>query len=197
MNLDYQQLMNVFNRKGYSFFDSNGYNINIFGIRSNDSLVDEFNDWIGIAFKDVIGNAQIITFKATTDPGYYWLKKKNGNINGTAILCPGQYRKCWQLGTHKGYEALQQSAFAKFKVWRDSDSDGVLDKTGRIYNDVSGLNCHTTSFLRDVNRVGQYSAGCQVIQDDLDFMIFLSIVKKSASLYGDYFSYTLLEENDF
>lgn len=196
MQLNYDQLKQVFEAKGYSFFNTDSYNVNVFGIRANAQLADEFNDRIGIAFKDDFGTKHLVSYKATTDPGYFWLKNQLGNINGTAILRPGQYRKSWQLGTHRGYEALQQSSYAKFKVWRDNNANGILDESGRVYEDVKGLNCHTTSFIRDIDRVGKYSAGCQVIQDDLDFMIFLSIIKKSANIYGNYFTYTLLREND-
>ncbi len=196
MQINYDHLKHVFEQKGYAFFERGSYNLNLFGIRGSSSLANEFNDWLGLAFKDAFGNKQTICFKASTNPGYYWLKKEMGNSKGTAILIPGQYRQCWKLGSHRGYEALQQSDKAGFKVWRDNNANGVLDESGQVHKDVSGLNCHTTSFTRDVDKVGKYSAGCQVIQDDLDFQTFLSIIKKSAAKYGNYFTYTLLREND-
>ena len=197
MNITYDNLKSLYAQKDYAFFDTGSYNLNLFGIRSELGEVDEFNDIIGMAFRNDFGDEQVVCFKATTDPGLYWLKNKMGNINGTAILCPGQYRQCWDLGFHKGYQALQQSPVAKFKVWRDNDADGDLDESGTLYADVSGLNCHTTSFKNDVEKVGRYSAGCQVIQDDLDFHQFMSIIKKSANKYGSRFSYTLFRETDF
>lgn len=197
MELSYTTLRDTVRSKGYIFFDSGQFNINVFGIRSDKPLVDEFNDHMGIAYSDDFGNESLLLFKATTKPGLHWLKNSLGNVNGTAILIPGQYRSCWKLGYHKGYKALQQHGDGIFKVWRDNDSDGALDIDGPVYDDVKGLNGHTTSFKNEVERVGAYSAGCQVIQDDLDFNIFLSVISKSASLYGDVFSYTLLEEKDF
>lgn len=197
MKITYKQLKDLYAQHAYVFFDTGSYNLNIFGIRSALGEVDEFNDTVGLAYKDEFGNEQLICFKASTDPGLYWLKAKKGNINGTAILCPGQYRQCWRLGFHKGYEALQQSVQAQFKVWRDNNEDGQLDETGTIYDDVSGLNCHTTSFKNEIQRVGAYSAGCQVIQDDLDFLHFMAIIKKSATYYGVHFTYTLFRDMDF
>lgn len=179
------------------FFDTGQFNLNLFGIRSSAPLVDEFNDHMGMAYLDDYGNETLLLFKATTKPGLHWLKNNLGNVNGTAILIPGQYRRCWKLGYHKGYKAMQQHGEGIFKVWRDNDSDGELDIDGPIYEDVQGLNGHTTSFKNEVERVGAYSAGCQVIQDDLDFNIFFSVISKSASEYGDIFSYTLLDESDF
>jgi len=197
MKITYADLRKVYQNMNYSFFDTGSYNLNIFGIRKNLGLVDEFNDVIGLAFKDDFENAIVIAFKSSTDPGLFWLKNQLGNINGTAILCPGQYKACWDLGFHKGYQALQQSEVAAFCVWRDKNYNGELDENGPVYKDVTGLNCHTTSFKNDIIKVGKYSAGCQVIQDDLDFAIFLSIIKKSASKYGNTFSYTLFNEKDF
>lgn len=197
MEITYQDLQEIFVGKGYAFFDNGSYNVNLFGIRSGDLRVDEFNDIIGVAYRDDFGNPKLELFRATTKPGLYYLKNKLGNIDGTAILIPGQYRGCWTLGFHRGYKALVQKGLGIFKVWRDSDSDSGLDTGGEVFDNVTGLNLHTTSFNNEVDRVGRYSAGCQVVQDDMDLGILISILTKSANIYGDSFSYTLLEENDF
>lgn len=197
IRITYEMLAEVYEQKGYIFFDTGTYNLNLFGIRSKDLLVNEFNDYIGVAYKDDLANPRVLVFQASTKPGYYWLKKAVGNLNGTAILVPGQYRSCWELGFYKNYEALVQRFGYAFNTWRDNDADGELDMNGRVYEDVTGLNLHTTSFISNIDRVGKYSAGCQVIQDDLDFNILLSLVKKSSFNYGTRFSYTLLEEVDF
>jgi len=197
MELNYQDLMELFASKGYAFFDTGSYNVNIFGIRSSEPIVDEFNDVLGVAYKDDFGNVEVELFKATTKPGLYWLKHRLGNIDGTAILVPGQYRSCWILGFHKGYQALVQKGMGVFRTWRDRDADGDLDTDGEIFDNVRGLNMHTTSFKTDVDKVGAYSAGCQVVQDDLDLSILLSILTKAANNFGNSFSYTLLDESDF
>ncbi|MEQ8555346.1 MAG: hypothetical protein RIC06_12325 [Cyclobacteriaceae bacterium] len=89
MELSYDTLRNTIRSKGYVFFDSGQYNINVFGIRSNEPLVDEFNDHMGVAYLDDFGNETLLLFKATTKPGLHWLKNRLGNVNGTAILIPG------------------------------------------------------------------------------------------------------------
>ena len=195
--MDYKTLLLAYNWKGYRFFDTGAYNINIFGIRSRDSTADIFNDTLGIAYRDEFNQPNILLFKATTDPGSYFLNFKMGNKAGTAILIPDQYYSCFEIGLHKGkYEALIQSDEAKFKVWRDYNKDGELDLSGPVYDDVKGLNCHTTSFINEIEKVGAYSAGCQVIQNDKDFAIFLSVIKRSAEIHGNCFSYTLLDGSD-
>ncbi|WP_196888483.1 hypothetical protein [Aureivirga sp. CE67] len=196
MKLNYDLLKNVYTSKGYEFFDRGFYNLNLFGIRSNDLTVNEFNDFIGVAYKDELGNEQVFMFKGTTKPGLHYLKNEKLREHGTAILIPNQYKSAWKLDFHKGYEALRQNT-TNFKVWRDGDSDGEFDYSGDVFTDVSGLNLHTTSFKNDIERVGKYSAGCQVVQDDKEFLILMSIIKKSLDFYGNSFTYTLLTEKDF
>lgn len=196
MKLSYNEVKRVFESKQYVFFDHGAYNLNLFGIRSNDLTVNEFNDYLGVAYRDELDNPTVLLFRATTKPGLYWLKNDLGGVNGTAILIPGQYRSAWMLGYHKGYEALQQKGEGVFKVWRDADKDGDLDLAGPVYADVRGLNGHTTSFNKEIDKVGMYSAGCQVVQSSHDFQILISIVKKATTRYSNSFTYTLLMESD-
>ncbi|GEM_PF-1126126 len=194
MNLNYQELKFAMEKRGYAFFDRGEYNLNLFGIRSAAGLVNEFNDWLGVAYRDEWGNEQLQLFAGTTKPGGYYLKQGMLNAKGTAILIPGQYRGVWKLGRHKSYEALEQLSSANFKVWRDHDKDGQFDYEGPVYSDVSGLNLHTASFAKVSAKVGAYSAGCMVIQDPLDFKRLLLLVRKALRYYPNRFSFTLIEE---
>ncbi|WP_420581945.1 hypothetical protein [Reichenbachiella sp.] len=189
----YSEVKELFEALGHRFYDHGAYNVNLFGIRKRGS-VNEFDDILGIAFRDDMGNPVVIEHKGTTKPGLYWLKSKKGNANGTAILQPGQYPGCWMLGEHKGYPALVQKGMP-FKVWRDGDEDGELDYEGKTYTDVTGLNMHTTSFNNEIDKVGAYSAGCQVRQFDEDHIAVIEILKRSAAKYGNSFSYTLIDFN--
>ena len=196
MDLTYDIVANMYAEKGYKFYDTGKFNVNIFGIR-RDLTVNLFNDTIGVAFRDAQNNPQLKTYPATTDPGYYWLKNKIGNIRGTFILAPGYYPKCWKTGQHKGqYYALVQAQDGLFKGWRDKDSDGVLDMSGPIYTDVKGLNLHTTSHLRGhADKVGAYSAACQVIQKTIHHGEFMGIIDWAKKVYSDAFSYALFDES--
>jgi hypothetical protein len=194
MNLTYDIVGKMYADLGYRFYNEGKCNVNIFGVRKS-LQVDIFNDIIGIAYRDENDAPQLKAFVGTTDPGLYWLKNKLGNVNGTFILKPGYYPKCWKIGQHKGeYEALVQSVSGLFQGWRDNDSDGELDMNGKIFTDVAGLNLHTTSHLRGMaDKVGAYSAACQVIRYVADYRQLMSIVKKSAELYGNQFSYALFD----
>lgn len=189
----YSEVKALFETLGHRFYDKGAYNVNLFGIRSGYDQVDEFNDVLGIAFRDDQDNPIVIEHRGTTKPGLYWLKQKMCNANGTAILQPGQYPSCWMIGKHKGYEALVQKGMP-FHVWRDQDEDGQLDAEGRTYKDVTGLNMHTTSFINDIDKVGAYSAGCQVRQHHEDHQTVMGILKRSAERYGNSFTYTLIDK---
>jgi len=203
MNISYNDLRLIFQIKGHAFFDSAPYDVNLYGIRTRKTdVVDEYNDILGIAFKDDFGNQINWQHRGTTKPGLYWLDDiRKGNVNGTAILIPGQYRRCWTLDVHRGsgklapYVALRQTG--KFKVWRDKDMDGKFDYHGDVYDDVFGLNMHRNSGIADKDKVGAYSAGCQVRQNHNEHEAVMEILERSAEDFGDIFSYTLFEDHDF
>lgn len=196
MNLSYSQIRKIYNDHGFKFYQGK-FNINLFGIRAKSSLVDHFNDTLGVAFLDDYSNGVCLTCSGTTKPGLYFLGEKNmGNPKGTFILKEGHYPSCWMRGDHRTYDALIQSDKATFVGWRDRDKDGELDYSGPLYYDVTGLNMHTTSFINKKARVGAYSAGCQVRQYSNDHVNVMGIVKKSLNLYGKYLSYALFNERD-
>lgn len=197
--IGYDFIKSLYTSKGYKFYDSGKFNVNLFGIRNKDlTTVDKFNDLIGVAFLDEFLNKQCLVFAGTTKPGLTYLKHKLGNPNGTGILCEGQHAKAWTIGIHNAgkehaHEAYRQAGPGVFKVWRDNNSDGKPDFSGTIYTDVQGLNGHTTREF-DITRVGSFSAACQVIQDDKEHQVWLAVGKRSAELYGNLFTYTLFRE---
>lgn len=196
IKLTFDQVKEHYAKNDFKFYEG-AYNVNLYGIRSRDMITNMWNDILGIAYIDDLGNKINLMHKGTTKPGLYWLKNKMGNINGTFILKSGYYKGCWKTGTHKGYEALVQNENGIFKGWRDDNSDGKFDYNGETYSDVTGLNMHTESFIKKTERVGAYSAGCQVRADDLEHVLVMSILKKSTKLYGNKFSYALFEEREF
>ena len=95
------------------------YNLNIIGLRSKNDEANSFDDNLYVIFK-VPGDTWVeICFKVTTDPGKYWLNNPM-RIEGSAILCPGQYRGVYKIDGHgkTKYEALCQRN-GKVKVYRE------------------------------------------------------------------------------
>ncbi len=196
MKFDIPQIKEVLIKKGYTFFDKNKvYNLNIIGVRSNNDVANSFDDWLYLIFRDEALQMQIHEFPITTDPGTYWLQHPM-NVNGTAILVPGQYKGSHQIGLHQGkYEALKQKA--ALKVWRDATRDTTLDKNGKIYTGIFGINIHRSNATSQSQIVEKWSAGCQVFQKVTHFNFFMDCCRKAKGIYGNSFTYTLLEEIDF
>ena len=191
LKYSYEQVKRVMLNKGYKFFESEK-SINRIGIRTGDSLTNTFDDTYLIAV--VIGGiGQVFQFdNFTTDAGYKYLKDKFLNPKGCALLVPNQYLGMHKIGLHRGkYEAFVQKS--KCSVYRDINKNNVIDKNV-IDTGLFGINEHH-AYSHDV--VGGYSAGCQVHCNESQLNVALSLAKMSMDLYGNSFTYTLLEKQDF
>jgi len=176
--------------KGYKIFkdETKLYNLNIIGWRNKASRPNYFDDYIAIYYK-WSNNWYYKYWKATTLPGIPWLKNPL-NDKGTAILVPGQYFHAYSLGAYKGYPALKQ--VLPVKVYRDNNRDSQFNKDSvTIEEGIFGIHIHKASlWTKYVNR---FSAGCQVFQYKKDFDTFITYLRQSALLWGNSFTYTLLE----
>lgn len=194
MNFTYDQIKNAILLKGYTFFNGN-MDVNIIGIRNTvDKNSNTFNDLICLLYMD--GDQKVIhQFTATTDAGN---KSRTSPLNdkGVATVVPDQYRSVWTFGLHQGkYPALVQAK--AISVYRDNDKnlDLNFDKNS-IDVGFFGINCHRANEKFESKQVDGWSAGCQVIASPTDWDIFYNTLKRSAKIYGDYFSYTLLLSSD-
>ena len=193
MSYSVNNIIDTLKSKGYAVFenDTKNFNINIVGVRSDDNTANTFNYWM-ILFWKYGGHWNNMTFPITTDPGTYWLEKL-GNVKGTAILKPGQYRGMWAIGKHRGqYDALRQ--VKPCTVYRDSNRDKVLDFDCPTDTGLFGINHHKAG--KSSTRVDKWSAGCQVQPNQALFEIEMRIFKQAAENWGNSFTYTLLDEND-
>jgi hypothetical protein len=184
-------------RKDYLFHDlsdQGDFNLNLVGVRAVDVNTNTFHDVMAVFF--VNGSAEnIFIFPITTDPGTYW-RENPDNVNGTAILVPGQYKGSWQLGLHKGYAALVQCK--PITVYRDNNRDAVLDigSNAKTETGLFGVNIHHASDTGTSVQVDKWSAGCQVFANIDDFNLFMALCRKAAALHGNAFTYTLINEGD-
>ena len=202
--------------------DKYRYNLNLIGVRTIDRESDTFNDLLYVIYR-YNDKWYALEYDITTDPGLIY-RKKPLNINGTAVVLPGQYRGLWKLGKHKGkYTALVQKN--PCTVVRDNNRDTILDcdiplhanvmnisRGGIIFTTyldnekrvvfntetgIFGINCHRSG--RGVTEyVKRYSAGCIVFADNDAFdEEFIPICKDAASIFGNSFTFTLLDERKF
>ena len=188
-------IVNVMGAKGYKVFENpNGHDLNLVGVRNSASRANKFDDWL-TAFYLYDGVWNLFAFPGTTDPGTFY-RENLLNIRGTAIMKPGQYRRAYMVGKHKGYKAMQQ--IGPVTVFRDNNKDSELDTTG-VEEDTGlhAVNIHRASRVRASTQVDKWSAGCQVMQDPDHFDFFMTLCQRGADKFGNSFTYTLLESEDF
>lgn len=203
MEFTREKVKEVIVSKGYKWFNDNnnkGYDVNIIGIRNsetNAAVTNNFDDTLTLSYKDNLGKWNFHTWKATTDPGQYWMEHPMLKELGCAILVPGQYRGSHKIRLHQGkYEALGQRR--PVKVYRDNNLDDVYDTDeSTITEGVYGINIHRSNPYTESYYVNKWSAGCQVFKKVDDFHEFMEICRKARDIWGNTFSYTLIESKDF
>jgi len=196
--LNPENIKSYFQAQEYKFFDTpdRKLNLNVIGVRRDNQGTNTFDDFILVMYRE---EELMVSkrYQVTTDPGKYWLLNPL-NPKGTAILKPGQYRGTWQLGKHQGkYEALVQRK--PVKVYRDNNKDEVLDynsMTTMVDEGYFGINIHRSNPYDQSYTVNKWSAGCQVFKKVEDYNKFIKLCKDSAKIYGNSFTYTLIEEKD-
>ena len=194
-----ENIKKVLKNKGYAFFTTDRpYNLNLIGVRSINPRANTFDDTLIVIYSDKSGKIYNLQFDITTDPGAYWLKHPQ-NHKGTAILVPNQYRGVWKIRKHQGkYNALCQRYNIPIKVYRDRNRDDILDyDPATIDEGVFGINLHHSNYYTESYQVDKWSAGCQVFKRIKDFNKVMQLAKKSKKIYGNSFTYTLLDERDF
>ena len=176
-----------------------GYDVNIVGVRNNETagkVTNKFDDHITISYK-VNGEWHFECFECTTDPGSHWVKNII-NKEGVAVLKPGQYRKSHKLRLHQGkYLALGQQN--NVTVYRDNNRDDNYDlDDNNTQTGIYGINIHraTGRAGKKSTQIDKWSAGCQVIADNDDWYCFLDICQSAREIWGNNFTYTLIESND-
>tara|TARA_R100000030_G_scaffold89364_1_gene73671 strand:+ start:20 stop:634 length:615 start_codon:yes stop_codon:yes gene_type:complete len=187
--------------KGYKYFTGNGkdYDVNIIGVRNSETkgrVTNAFDDCITVSYM-LEGEWKFHCYQATTDPGSHW-EENLLNKKGVAILKPGQYRGSHKLRLHQGkYLALGQQK--PVKVYRDKNKDGKYDLLEENVDEgVFGINIHRATGRAGGKsiRVDKWSAGCQVIASNDDWHEFLDICQAAREVWGNSFTYTLLESKD-
>jgi hypothetical protein len=197
MSYTREQIEAAVKSKGYVWFAdeaNKGFDVNIVGVRNSESgtkVTNIFDDNLTLSFKDQTGAWQFYSWMNTTDPGKKGVLQYH-NKEGVARLVPNQYRGSHSIGLHQGkYEALKQAKAVK--VYRDANKDLNYDET-KITEGVYGINIHKAG--QDSTWVENWSEGCQVFKRVKDFDEFMKIMKKSAKIHGNSFTYTLIESKD-
>lgn len=159
----------------------------LIGIRSKEDKINEFDDHLYLVDGD-----KLFIFTGTTNPGVYWHQNFD-NKKGVAVLKPGQYIDCWQLGKHRGiYTAWTQAK--PVTVCRDNDKDNKSECNGVEEKGLFGINIHRSSENAISKWIDKWSAGCQVFSNGAQYKAFIEISQQKVKQGTKFFSYTLLEQ---
>ena len=185
------RLKSILRKNGFVFY-RRPYELNIIGIRSKSTTPNSFDDEIHVFYKVAALNWNYHVYKATTDPGTFWLKNPM-QPQGTAILAQGQYENAYEIGLHQGkYKALVQKR--PVTIIRDYNRNGKLDfLNGKREKGIYGINIHRAMAKGETKFVDMFSAGCQVFEKAENFYQFMALCEKHRSLYGNNFTYTLID----
>ena len=197
-----EQIESAVKSKGYKWFEDHndkGYDVNIVGVRNSDTknkVTNAFDDCITVSYKKE-GKWKFFCFPCTTDPGTHWVENIM-NKRGVAILKPGQYRGSHKIRKHQNrYEALGQQR--PMKIYRDKNLDGTYDlNEDTVREENIGINIHRATKWagKKSTKVDKWSAGCQVIASNDDWTTFMKIMRKARSIWGNSFTYTLIESTN-
>lgn len=197
IEITYEDAKRVIQGKHGKWF-TKPYDLNLFGIRNPNPIPDKFDDTIGCAYTDPDGNKRLFLVPATTDPGLYYLQNPM-NPKGCAILKEGYYMSLWTYGKHKGYDAFIQTGTCV--LIRDANRDGVLNFEStniEISGPGAGINLHKANPGKFTQLVDKYSAGCQVVASEIDFLYLVSLLVCQRVYTGcQTVSYALMNEMDF
>jgi hypothetical protein len=174
--------------RGYRLARGEG-EINIIGIEGmdldgtfNPDTRDKWNDLVGI-LRFHKGQPRFdALYRATTEPSQYWTNDPPGSLDAVARLDTGFHSKLWQVGRHRGYEALVQ-ADNTVRLVRDRNRNHRRDDIVS-HEQGNGINLHTTKTTGWTGSateasIGPWSAGCVVIYNPSDFLELMSYVTQS------------------
>jgi hypothetical protein len=163
-----------------------------FGIRdTSDMERDVFNDKIGC----IVNDEECYICTATTDPGMYW-QNKPMNPKGTAHLVLGFHEGLFKTGVHGAGKRYEHKAFVqsspctvkRYKSYADYKAEKYMLDRG-----IFGINLHSTIGATP-QEVGNWSAGCQVIQRLEDLNEMLVLYKQSGHIGA--FNYILFDKSE-
>lgn len=164
----------------------------LLGIRSNEDATNKFDDKIYL-FKD---ETFVMVVSGTTNPGSPVLQGgflKYNKVGAAVLKADEWYYDVWAYGLHMGkMPALKQ--VGNFIVFRDGDMDGKSEEIGKpITGSGYGINFHAATYDDNFKglqeNIGNWSAGCQVVNDKQKHLEIIKLVKMQKRV-----TYVLLNE---
>lgn len=189
-------LISTLKSKGYIVY-TEPYKLNIVGRRTDNTKPNSFDDFIYIFYKNNDDDWEGWKANATTDAGTYWLENPIES-KGTALLKEGQYVDTYTIDRHNGKYFALTERLKPVVVIRDYNRNNVLDfNNGNEETGMFGINIHRADLKGTRKTIDKYSAGCQVFANPEDFNKMMEMAYKQKDLYGNKFTYTLIDERSY
>ncbi len=205
---EYQMIKDSVLNKGYTWFESGDYDLNIIWIRMSDTVSNMMGDYCQICYK-VKGVENVITIKANTLPGLYgglYNPVTVRGITGTAIVQPQQVLGAFhynQLGVNDNdndgnpFHSAYFNPIKSFKIWRDNDKDQTIDHIQSEDSPPEDQICwHYQGEPISAAGYKPWSIGCLGwLKSDLKNII-VPVIDKAVAIWGSNFTLTLIMNSD-
>lgn len=189
-----EKIKNRLKDEGYRIFDRL-FELNIVGLRKANSRPGHFDDELHVFAK--VSDSEWVhhVFNIVTDPGTYWMNKK-GKPKNSLMLAQGQYKDSYAiLQKSKGTTILKQ--INPVEVYENYDRKAVID----LFKGKKKKGLFSINFIQAKSN-GKYlflstdMENAQVFQRKEDFVQFIQMCQGHEKLYGNKFTYTLLDERE-
>jgi len=211
MKYNVKQIKEVYLKKGYKFFENGDFNLNLIAIRNKNVFTNQFDDDFLIVYKE-LGVWKIFQIEWTTVAGTLGkggaLNPLSGTetgtgVSGTAVILEGQYLKAFKWVENDWIYPFVKyfKQIGNLKYVRDNNRDFKIDTNTRIYIGNYKTHLHAMSPKGVLSKFVNYyfsawSQGCMGAPEP-SFKNIEPIVKKAIAIWGNSFSLTVLNKNDF
>ncbi|MFL6207729.1 MAG: hypothetical protein ACJ74W_02700 [Pyrinomonadaceae bacterium] len=174
-------------------FPANPREVAVFGIRHEGEKVhhrdDIADDTLSLVRIATTGEQQVYEYRGTTEPGYFTTA---ANPLGVFMLSPGLY--FFKIGKHHGVNdcLVQACTVIGERAQPETDFNLTDDKTWQITDG----SIHIHAGIRNLNHVGNWSEGCQVIAGEWEGAQWREFYKYTQMATNFPVPYVLVEEAD-
>jgi len=173
-------------RRGFEIY-SRPYELNIVSLRNKDYT---FTDEIHVFYKINARNWNYHIYEGITDSATIW-QGIPPFPKTPLLLKEGQYKNAYKIGRHKGKDiALVQ--VKPVTVLKGFNRVPPFT-TGTVLNGLFGIDIITIADTTGDIKVAKEDEGCQVVLSNESFQEFMESCIKHQQLYGNEFSYTLID----
>lgn len=189
--IDFKSLFDTYDKKKYIIGNGVHY-LNLFVVRANTGFTNTFDDIAGVFYKNAKDIWTLKKWDCTVDPGRYYLENLM-NPKGTGIIVPNQYLEVYEIGLHKGENALVQRG--NLSVYRDKNKDLTYNKDPKtIETGLFAIDIHNANNLQKSTYVNNWSAACVVLPDPNEHKELMSLAKTYFDVYRPRLAFTLFDE---